>query len=335
MSTSTQLAGEAKRQANFLPCRAIYPFSIESGVLCSQFINYFIWYRDDKTSLKVVVAILCFLTVLKSIQAFAIVWIQFIVFFGDLQGAILLNYTTWWQSGNPLIVSRQSFMHFVYYMDDYKVAVMGLYVQCYFCFRLYIISGTPYVVAPVAAVFLFALVSILVATYYITAENGPMISNWFAAHLSSVFAGDILLSATTAHFLLRSRNEVLPQTVSLMSALVRLTFQTAALPALCAMFNLIFSQLYPASDALISTAFNMALPKLYAVSMMWTLNARRAIRAMYMDSNDISIPTGLSRRTNGDVELSPLNLTQIDNVEDLRALFGHADARRAAKSQEF
>jgi hypothetical protein len=45
------------------------------------------------------------------------------------------------------------------------------------------------------------------------------------------------------------------------------------------MFNLIFSQLYPGDHKLISSAFNQALPKLYAFSMMWTLNARREIRA--------------------------------------------------------
>jgi hypothetical protein len=45
------------------------------------------------------------------------------------------------------------------------------------------------------------------------------------------------------------------------------------------MFNLIFSQIYEGDDKLISSAFNQALPKLYAFSMMWTLNARRDILA--------------------------------------------------------
>ncbi len=44
-----------------------------------------------------------------------------------------------------------------------------------------------------------------------------------------------------------------------------------------AMFNLIFSQLYSGSNKLISVGFNQLLPKLYAFSMMWTLNARRYI----------------------------------------------------------
>ena len=49
------------------------------------------------------------------------------------------------------------------------------------------------------------------------------------------------------------------------------------------MFNLIFSQLHinaAGGGNLISTAFNQPLPKLYAISMMWTLNARKEIRTV-------------------------------------------------------
>jgi hypothetical protein len=60
-----------------------------------------------------------------------------------------------------------------------------------------------------------------------------------------------------------------------------------------AMLNLIFSQAFPGAESIISTIFNMALPKLYAISMMWTLNARRTIRTAHTSgintsSNEIS-----------------------------------------------
>ena len=48
--------------------------------------------------------------------------------------------------------------------------------------------------------------------------------------------------------------------------------------AISAMLNLVFSQVYSGSNKLISTAFNQALAKLYAFSMMWTLNARAELR---------------------------------------------------------
>lgn len=47
------------------------------------------------------------------------------------------------------------------------------------------------------------------------------------------------------------------------------------------MFNLIFSQMYRTNQPLlgyVEIAFNQVLPKVYAISMMYTLNARRTIR---------------------------------------------------------
>ncbi|KAJ7663422.1 hypothetical protein DFH06DRAFT_1324881 [Mycena polygramma] len=184
------------------------------GVLLSQFMNYYTWCTDER-GLRIAVAGLAVLTILKSIQSFAVIWIMFIPHFGDLHGAILLNYTTWWQAGNPLMVG-----------------IIGLYVQCFFCFRLRVISKTWYVAAPILSLFLLAFLSSFVATYYITtAENSP-IKIWFAVHLSTVFVGDVVLFCTTAFFLLKSKQNVLPQTVNLINALIRLTFQTAAPAAL-------------------------------------------------------------------------------------------------------
>ncbi|KAJ7359659.1 hypothetical protein DFH08DRAFT_1038655 [Mycena albidolilacea] len=312
------LTGEQKHQAEYL----LGPWLIGGcldlilqGVLSSQFVNYYSWYSDDKISMKIVVGVLAFITVLKSIHAFAVLWINFIVYFGALEEAILLSYTTWYQAGTPLMT-----------------ALVGLYVQSYFCFRLWVISKKWYIVAPVATVFLFAFLSIVVGTYFITTSNGKQITLWFAAHLSATFSGDIILSSTTAYFLLKSKKNVLPQTVGLISALVRLTFQTAAPAALCAMFNLIFSQTYSGNDAIISTAFNMALPKLYAVSMMWTLNARRTIRASHgsrngmttTNSNELSGARSRARRANGDMELGAIQIvtqTETTHHVDVRDMF--------------
>ncbi|KAJ6478753.1 hypothetical protein C8R47DRAFT_1219304 [Mycena vitilis] len=313
---SALLTSEEIRQVNFL----LGPWLIGScidlllqGILLSQFVNYFSYYADDKRILKIAVSMLCVLTILKSIQAFSVIWIIFIDYFGDVQGAILLNYTTWWQSGTPLMV-----------------AIIGLFVQSYFCYRLWVISKKWYVVAPIGTLFLFAFLSIVIGSYFITTADDVKIGQWFAAHLSATFSGDIILSATTAYFLLQSKKDVLPQTVGLISALVRLTFQTAAPAAICAMFNLVFSQIYTGEQAIISTGFNMALPKLYAISMMWTLNARRIIRAthgsrpgMTTSSNELSGARARARRPNGDVELGQIQVvTQTEHhIDDVRVMF--------------
>ncbi|KAJ6562186.1 hypothetical protein B0H19DRAFT_1259767 [Mycena capillaripes] len=312
MSTSQRLTGEDLR----LCMMWLGPWLVGGcvdlflqGILFTQFVTYFTWYRDDKMGLRIVVIVLLIMTVLKSIHSFAIIWIQNIVYFGDLQGAILLNYTTWWQSGNPLIV-----------------ALCDFYVQMYFCFRLWVISKSRYVVAPITTLFIFAFFSMAVATYMISVANNPGISQWFAAHLGSVFAGDVIMSITTAYFLLKSKTDVLPQTVGLINALVRLTLQTAAPAAICAMFNLVFSQKNPGGSGIISTAFNLALPKLYAVSMMWTLNARRTIRASHngvpTTSNEISGVRSRTGRRQGDIELGAIHVvTQTETRVDVRDMF--------------
>lgn len=64
------------------------------------------------------------------------------------------------------------------------------------------------------------------------------------------------------------------------------------------MLHLIFSQVYKGQDKLISVAFNQVLPGLYAVSMMWTLNARLNIRADKYKSESGGMPSGdLTRNT--------------------------------------
>ncbi|KAJ7093993.1 hypothetical protein B0H15DRAFT_799026 [Mycena belliarum] len=295
------------------------------GVLTCQLFNYFSWYREDVRLLRIYVAGLAVLSIAKTAQAFAIIWIQSILFINDVDGAVLLNYTTWWQSGNPLIV-----------------ATYELYVQAYFCYRLYVISKRWIVVAPIGTVFVFAFFSMVLATYYITVgvTASPSIAAWFAAHLSSVFAADVLMSCTTAFFLIRSKKNVLPQTVGLISALVRLTFQTAAPAAVCAFFNLVFSQIYVGNDKLISTAFNQALPKIYSVSVLWTLNARRTIRASHSSnggrgvssSNEISGGGGRSRRTraNTDVELGNFGGIQVHTAQET---VQHIDFARSPGSE--
>lgn len=259
------------------------------GALFSQFAYYFTWHNTDGVGTRLAVAGLVLLTTLKAIHSVAIPWIIFILHFKDLEGAILLNTTRWWQTGNPVMV-----------------ATINIYVQVFFLRRLWVVSRRNiFYVLPVGAVLLFAYISVCFATDQISQgkRGGKDISMWFAAHLSSVFAGDLLLTVLTAYLLLKSRNDVLPQTVGLLRALVRLTFQTAAPAALCAMFNLIVTQVHLEHDNLISVAFNQALPKLYAFSMMWTLNARRSIRADNSYGNSIGQSDPETRRR-GDVELS-------------------------------
>ncbi|KAJ7292084.1 hypothetical protein C8J57DRAFT_1492563 [Mycena rebaudengoi] len=344
---SAFLPGDEKRVAKIL----LGPWLIGScldlllqGVLFAQaciFVNYYTLYHDDKRSFKWIVGILLLATTLKSVQAFALIWIIFLERYGDLGNAILVNNTTWYGSGNPLMV-----------------ALIGLYVQSYFCWRLYAISKKWWIVTPIASLFLFAVLAIVIATYYITQIDGIGIVTWFAIHLSTVFAGDLILSMTTAYFLIKSKKggpasngwaDQCPRSVDVPDRHARRSLARKSLGVFCAqlieflssaMLNLIFSQAFPGAESIISTIFNMALPKLYAISMMWTLNARRTIRTAHTSgintsSNEISggrLNSRAPRRGNqGDIELGAIQvLTQTETHIDVRDMFDPANPKNQA-----
>ncbi|PBK92443.1 hypothetical protein ARMGADRAFT_930465 [Armillaria gallica] len=234
------------------------------GVLTSQFSNYHLWYSStDGYQLTVSVGVLAVITTLKSIQVcYVIVWVQQIVYFNDFDSAADMRNNAWYERCNTLFV-----------------ALIALYVQFYFCYRLYAISKLWWIVAPILFLYLFAVGSVAAAIHYISnSQESDNLAPWLSAHYGIVFAGDVLLAGTTAYFLLKTKKNVLPQTVGMINALVRLTFQTATPAAVCALINLIFIYLKNPNIRGFSNVFIQALPKLYAISMMWTLNARRRIR---------------------------------------------------------
>ncbi|KAJ7229374.1 hypothetical protein C8J57DRAFT_1534517 [Mycena rebaudengoi] len=321
---SLSLSPEERRQVSLFLGPWLIGASLDfvlQGVLFCQFVNYYTRYRDEKRSLQCIVAVHLIATVLRSIQSFGLIWSNFIQHFGDVKGAILLNYTAWYQSGTPL-----------------TVAMIYFYVQCYFCFRLYIISRNIWIVGPIALLFLFTFVAMVVATDFISRSAlTEEIRMWFAIHLSSVFAGDLSLTLTTAYFLIRTKKAVLPQTAGLINALVRLTFQAAAPGALCEMLNLLFSQYKPGGPGKISTAFNMPLPKLYAISTMWTLNARRGIRMADRNARNLkTISNGSSgshsrgprRVTDGDVELGQIQVLTQTETHIVRDMFDRTQQKQ-------
>ena len=105
----------------------------------------------------------------------------------------------------------------------------------------------------------------------------------------------MLLTLLTAFFLTRTKKEVLPRSHGIINALIWLTFETAAPSAIwyvevkmevldidsfphSSLINLVVSQLPKYFQLLAGT--NEVLPKLYAVSMMWSLNARQELRSL-------------------------------------------------------
>ncbi|KAH7090034.1 hypothetical protein BKA62DRAFT_601857, partial [Auriculariales sp. MPI-PUGE-AT-0066] len=266
---------------------------LTQGILYCQFNNYRLWYKDDPVGLRAAVYILIVLTTLKCIDSCAVVWVSFVEYFGDIDGARMLPFVAWYQVGVPLMG-----------------AVINFYAQLYFMYRLFVISERHWVIFPIGLVVVFAFLAVIIATVHISLLNRPDITQWLGAHTGATFAADLLVTITTASFLLLRRKNSLSQTKNLIDLLVRVSWQSAAPAAVCATINLVMSQAY--KGYIIATIPN----QLYAMSMIWTINSRKNIRSVIFNSGMSSnVSNSRTCRTTDDVELGRIAVhKQIETV---------------------
>ncbi|KAJ7866082.1 hypothetical protein B0H14DRAFT_2573627 [Mycena olivaceomarginata] len=306
---------------------------------CSIGQQLFSWYTDDPIRLKISVGVLFILTILKSIQSFAITWINSILFMRDPAGTIALN-REWYQIINiPL------------------GAVIAAYVQSYYCYRLWKLSGRWFYVAPLVTVMLLGLISAII-TGIIIARSGKS-SNWFAIHVSCTFATDILITASSTFFLLRARQKALSHTRKLISGLIKICCQTALPATTATLIELICSRiggksLKPQASNSIILVLLDAVPIIYARvylfytsprnilhmltrsrsnCMLYILNTRRSLRnagssAGLGNSNTNQPPSGSRTRGQwrsgaGPVELSSLGGVQVRTQIETADTDGH------------
>ncbi|KAJ6489945.1 hypothetical protein C8R45DRAFT_992188 [Mycena sanguinolenta] len=248
-------------------CAALF----SQGVLCAQFARYVAQRKRDSESLltKLFVGGLALLTTIKTVQALTMLWLQNVIMFDD-----------------STIMSDLSQHHWVFLTTVIASAVIAFYVQIFFCYRLWVISRNVYLVAATFALLCLGLALACVATA-ITFLDLTKSVNWIAAHLGVAMCGDFLLTAGTVFSLLHHSKLAIPrgQTAQVLNALLRLTIQSAAPGAACALINFVTAVKwnhttsdYPA--LMLSEISNMLLPNLYSISAMWTLNRRAVIRGI-------------------------------------------------------
>ncbi|KAF8193122.1 hypothetical protein K438DRAFT_1969608 [Mycena galopus ATCC 62051] len=238
------------------------------GVLCAQFANYTNVNQRDSMRMKFFVAGLALLTTLKTLQSLAIMWIQDVVLFEDLEAASIM-WETYWVSKINLILE----------------ATVAFYVQLFFCRRLWVISqNNLYIVITCVTLFSFGILAAVAGqtSFLVRNVSTAKSTTWFAAHLGIVVCGDLLLTGSTVFYLLRHSNNSLSRgpTVPILNSLLRMTVQ-ATPAALCALINFGFTlgdlPTWVPRLLMVDIITNMVLPQLYAWSAMWTLNSREEI----------------------------------------------------------
>ncbi|KAJ7790172.1 hypothetical protein B0H14DRAFT_3501923 [Mycena olivaceomarginata] len=268
---------------------------ILQGIIFAQIAHYAILYNKDDLALRAYVAVLLIITTLKSAQGLVIMWIQNVEYFMDLDAALGMFTMSWTIELNITFI-----------------ALIAFYVQLFFCKRLWAISENIYIVTLVVALFVFALVAAIVSSVFQLAvlkfaDQSKSIT-WMGIHLATVFAGDVLLCGSTIYFLSYHSKHALPKTANMLSSLTKLTFQSAAPAVLCALISLIstlaWSHTNPDIYSMLALIADNLLPKLYAISALWTLNFRRKIRRAHSSTGRNGSGTTSGRRLTNVIELT-------------------------------
>ncbi|KAJ6457222.1 hypothetical protein C8R45DRAFT_1032965 [Mycena sanguinolenta] len=226
------------------------------------------------------------MTAVRCCQCLAIMWIQNVTLFGNVEAAAQMWERDW--------VSK---------MDVMLEATGAIYVQIFFCCRLWAISQNAYIVIVCLIFFILGLVSAVVGTLFLFTGSMTTTAGW-------VLCGDLLLTGSTVFYLLRHSNASVvsrsPFAIK-MKLLLRLTIQSAAPAAMCTLTNFVADiQLYVTEtqdpqSLMVGFITTLTVPQLYAWSAMWTLNSREDIWVAF-DNRPYTVNLGTSVASSADSE---------------------------------
>ncbi|KAJ7276620.1 hypothetical protein C8J57DRAFT_1223358 [Mycena rebaudengoi] len=240
---------------------------ILQGILFAQFTNYWSqYYKSDSLFLKLFVLGLCLATTFKSAHAMyalhfllllltkvanrwirsALVWVQNVEYFMDIKQAATMFFTSWLTQSTTLIGEIIAFSVQLY--RDLVTQTVGHYHEP-------------------------------------TDKFGPQSHDVPGPiHYGTVVTGDVILSGTTIYFLLKRSREAEGEVAGALNERMRIVFQSAVPVTLCALANFITAESSTQSTSSVTLFLqltNMMLPKLYAMSAMWTLNARKELSSRF------------------------------------------------------
>ncbi|KAJ7664255.1 hypothetical protein B0H17DRAFT_952142, partial [Mycena rosella] len=249
---------------------------ILQGIIFAQIAHYTTLYGKDVLALRAFVFVLLIITTLKSAHGLAILWIQNVEYFMNLNAALSMFTDSWLTEVNLALI-----------------ALISFYVQVFFCRRLWGISKNVYIVGLVVALFVFALVAAIVSVCF--SGNLRMCFNVILLveiHTGTALAGDVLLSGSIIYFLLYHSKHASPETAGMLNSITKLTFQSAAPAAVSDLITLVgtvaWDRTTPNAYVMLALISNNMLPKLYAISAMWTINSRRSIRQAHSSTGQDS-----------------------------------------------
>ncbi|KAG8826247.1 hypothetical protein FRC17_008309 [Serendipita sp. 399] len=231
------------------------------GILVMQTSNYLSFEDPKGHPLRFVwlVLVLNVLCLIKSAHNIRIVW-----------DVMVANYANPDMSVALLAVSWTS------YTTALSTAIIAIYVQAFFVYRYYMLSRRWYLCVFMALGMTLSLLAAIMVVYYMPQILHEKIRMWSLIHFVSAIVVDTLITACTAWHLYRQKANV-RSTAELINRLIRLVWQSALPPTICVIVNAAVLETRPIEVT--HLIFNFILPKLYAISLLYTLNSRNEIRS--------------------------------------------------------
>ncbi|KAJ6559792.1 hypothetical protein B0H19DRAFT_1260485 [Mycena capillaripes] len=263
---------------------------------------YFNTYKKDNTLTRVFVGAVGVLNVFKSIMCGATLWTRSVDKFGDWNG-ITHGY---WEQRTQVLMSE----------------IIAFAVHGYFILRVFRLTKKNYYLLVWLTICAFmGLGGGIAFTFMIYAPTDGTHIIRFGAAMTTMLVG--MLSCDTSitiamFFALANSKTGFNGSDSLVNRLIRLTWMCAVPPTICAVLNLAFYQAVTSNDTFV--AFNIVLSYLASISMMYTVNSRKATMSGIINSSGQELSDtrarawslGPNKKDGTHIELG--NRTQTNNV---------------------
>ncbi|TFK80202.1 hypothetical protein K466DRAFT_605531 [Polyporus arcularius HHB13444] len=224
------------------------------GIMITQTYLYFNTYRKDRLWMKCFVGILFLCDTLNCAFDITFLYIPLVGNFGNDKS---LTYATW-----------------VFATDPVMTAVIGSLVQCFFAWRVKVLTNSLTAVIFIATCALCQFcgglgtsIAVGMIPEFVQFQRFEVIVIVWLAF--SAVADCAITVALVWH--LRKHKTGFAATDDIVNRIIRLTVQTGLITAVCALVDLI---LFLATPAGLHLAFNLPLSKLYTNSLMSSLNSR-------------------------------------------------------------
>lgn len=233
-----------------------------TGVVTTQTVIYLRLYPSDKMSLKSLAFTVWFLDICHTILISRTIWHELISHFGTMENARSLP----WSLAFTIV----------------NTAVLTIIVHCFFIYRIYILTEHNYFVSVPLAVLAFGRLA------FACLATGQMITSHtlstFVRKFTWTFTGDLVLSAVmdviitvTLCLLLRRQQKKNPSSMDhIFDSLILYTLETGSLTCIATVLVLICWLAMPTN--LVFMALYLVIIKLYANSLLATLNTRKQLQ---------------------------------------------------------